>query len=274
MSELVSIYLPTKNRLSMLVEAVESVLKQSYSNFELIVVDDGSDLDCSKKIKELLLLDSRISIIRNEESKGACHARNLAIDKSSGFYITGIDDDDTWTPDRLSIFMENAHYLDNDYSFLYADDEIFNLKNNYSKKLFKLPFFSEYLFQCKNIVGNQIFAKATVVKDCRFDQDLVAAQDYDLFFRIYKKYGKAKKINKVTQKVNVEHGVNQISYSRKRLKGYYNCTVKHKNMLCKSAWKYRLYSIYLDRKKKSGLRTKLILLTPINLVRYLKNRDW
>ena len=74
---LVSIYLPTKNRQALLRRAVESVLTQSYTTLELIVVDDGSTDDTQSYLDTVRTADSRIRVIRNETSLGAPLSRNL-----------------------------------------------------------------------------------------------------------------------------------------------------------------------------------------------------
>ncbi|ENM5895056.1 glycosyltransferase family 2 protein, partial [Vibrio mimicus] len=109
----VSIYMPTHNRANLVVRAVESVLKQSYKNIELIVVDDGS----SDNSYELLskIKDNRLIILRNDKPKGACYSRNRAIEQATGKYITGLDDDDYFNENRIEILLRA---FDENYSFV------------------------------------------------------------------------------------------------------------------------------------------------------------
>ncbi|HAY4006682.1 TPA: glycosyltransferase family 2 protein, partial [Escherichia coli] len=100
-NELVSVYIPTHNRVDMLERAIMSVLKQSYPNIEIIVSDDGSQDNTKKIVTSYMQQYSNIKYVFSSEAKGACHARNLAIAKASGTYITGLDDDDEFTQDRI-----------------------------------------------------------------------------------------------------------------------------------------------------------------------------
>ena len=95
----VSVYLPTRNRAHLLREAVESVLAQTFSGFELLIVDDGSD--DARALESLSCMDPRIRMFRHEQPRGAPAARNYAIREARGRFLTGIDDDDLLLPTRL-----------------------------------------------------------------------------------------------------------------------------------------------------------------------------
>ena len=104
---LISIYMPTWNRQQLAIRAIKSVLRQDYDNWELIIVDD-----CSSSYEQLQkfvedLNDPRVVYTHNAINSGACAVRNQAIMQAKGQYLTGIDDDDEWTPNRLSIFLSH-----------------------------------------------------------------------------------------------------------------------------------------------------------------------
>ncbi|OSK54485.1 putative colanic acid biosynthesis glycosyl transferase WcaA [Escherichia coli H413] len=108
---LISIYMPTWNRQQLAIRAIKSVLRQDYNNWEMIIVDD-----CSTSWEQLqqyvtALNDPRITYIHNDINSGACAVRNQAIMLAQGEYITGIDDDDEWTPNRLSVFLAHKQQL-------------------------------------------------------------------------------------------------------------------------------------------------------------------
>ena len=116
---LISIYMPTWNRQQLAIRAIKSVLRQDYNNWEMIIVDD-----CSTSWEQLqqyvtALNDPRITYIHNDINSGACAVRNQAIMLAQGEYITGIDDDDEWTPNRLSVFLAHKQQLVT-HAFLYA----------------------------------------------------------------------------------------------------------------------------------------------------------
>src|SRR3954454_1519728 len=104
MLDLVSIYIPTKDRLPLLKRAVDSVLAQTVRNIELIIVSDGSSDETCDYVRSIKS-DIQIRLIDNESSHGACHARNQAIELAKGRFITGLDDDDYFMPHRIERFL-------------------------------------------------------------------------------------------------------------------------------------------------------------------------
>ncbi len=100
----VSVIIPTYNRPEFLKKALVSVLNQSYQDFEVIVVDDGTDKRADKIINEIG--DRRIIYIQHEVSRGGGAARNTGIRSSLGQFIAFLDDDDEWLPNKLSTQMD------------------------------------------------------------------------------------------------------------------------------------------------------------------------
>lgn len=118
MGELVSIIMPSYNTGRFISETIESVLAQSYSNWELIIVDDCSK-DNTDDVVTQYLVDARIRYIKNETNSGAAVSRNRALREAKGKWIAFLDSDDLWEPDKLEkqiAFMEN-----NDYHFSYTN---------------------------------------------------------------------------------------------------------------------------------------------------------
>lgn len=98
---LISVVMPNYNGKKYVSESLQTVLDQTYRNYELIVVDDCST-DCSVDIIcDFAKKDDRIVLIQNAENHGVSFARNLGIQKARGEYIALIDNDDTWEPDKL-----------------------------------------------------------------------------------------------------------------------------------------------------------------------------
>jgi len=107
---LVSVILPTYNRVTYLKKAIESVRAQTFSNWELLVVDDGSNDETSSVVGEIARKDRRIQLL-SQVNAGAAAARNHGLSSSRGKYVAFLDDDDEWTPEKLQIqtdYME-AH---------------------------------------------------------------------------------------------------------------------------------------------------------------------
>ena len=117
MSELVSIIMPSYNTARFIKETVESVLLQSYTNWELLIVDDCSTDDTDDVVAQLLG-DSRIKYIKNSENSGAAESRNRALREAKGKWIAFLDSDDLWAPDKLE--KQISFMKDNGYHFSYT----------------------------------------------------------------------------------------------------------------------------------------------------------
>ena len=268
---LVSIYMPTWNREELAKRAVESILKQEYENWELIIVDDFSPnyLKLQGFIEDLA--DPRIKYIRNDYNSGACAVRNQAIKLANGFFITGIDDDDEWLPNRLTSFLKEQHKL-NQHAFLYADDYICDASGYLSLeslRLYPKPDYNQQLFNKKNIVGNQVFTLTSRLQTVLFDTQLAAAQDYDAFYRLAEQYGGPFKLKLATQILYVNHGEVRITASRKKFSGYFSFYKKHSDKFDKTSKKYQLFTLYYIRKKPMSFRVFRSLLCLRNVKRYM-----
>lgn len=116
MSDLVSIIMPSYNTADLIEESIRSVLNQTYTNWELIIVDDCSS-DNTKEVVEAIG-DSRIIFVEKETNSGAGDSRNRALRMAKGKWIAFLDSDDLWTEEKLEKqieFMES-----NGYSFSYT----------------------------------------------------------------------------------------------------------------------------------------------------------
>ena len=111
----VSVVIPTHNRANLVGRAIQSVLDQTYRDFELIVVDDAST-DGTEEVTKALN-DNRIRYIHHMMNRGASGARNTGIENANGEYIAFLNDDDEWLPE----------YLDQMISFLEAKDRSIGL---------------------------------------------------------------------------------------------------------------------------------------------------
>lgn len=197
----VSVILPTYNRAHLVVRAILSVLKQSYSDFELLVVDDGSTDQTQEVIARLH--DSRIRYIRHEQNQGAAAARNTGIKASLGQYIAFQDSDDEWQPDKLAQQVEILSQSPAEIGVVYSSFWRIhgNRKRIAPSKMTKLaswlPFKSRKLdgdIHLSLLRGNFITPQATLVrKECfekagLFDERMPRFQDWELWLRIAKPY--------------------------------------------------------------------------------------
>lgn len=118
MAGLVSIIMPSYNTAFFIAESIQSVLAQSYKDWELIIVDDCSP-DNTDQVVKPYLSDERIIYLKNEKNSGAAVSRNRALREAKGKWIAFLDSDDLWMPDKLKkqiSFMEK-----NDYHFSYTN---------------------------------------------------------------------------------------------------------------------------------------------------------
>ena len=107
MSDLVSIIMPSYNTAKFIAETIDSVLAQTYSNWELIIVDDCSKDDTDAVVAAYT--DPRIHYLKNETNSGAALSRNRALREAKGRWIAFLDSDDLWLPEKLEkqiAFME------------------------------------------------------------------------------------------------------------------------------------------------------------------------
>lgn len=114
----VSVVIPTYNRPELLSQAIRSVLAQTYQDFEVIVVDDGSRGRAGNVV--MAFEDSRIRYFKNETSLGGGGARNRGIAEARGGYVAFLDDDDEWLPEKLRIQVNAFENAPQDVGFCFS----------------------------------------------------------------------------------------------------------------------------------------------------------
>ena len=188
---LVTVYIPTYNRVALLKRAVESVCNQTYQNLEIIIVDDCSTDGTQQYLVQLSEKDNRIRYFLKESNSGACISRNIAINNASGKYITGLDDDDYFLSNRISTFVKNR-YLLSQYKLLFTGlifEKSKKRRKNYLIRPSKINI--SHLFY-SNYIGNQVFCYTETLRSKGgFDENLVAWQDLDCWMSILKDGGHA-----------------------------------------------------------------------------------
>lgn len=241
----ISVYIPTHNRPDFLKRALKSLSHQKWSDFQVIVSDDGSSIEnyrATKQIvKDLKASFSDIILLRSEYPQGACVARNNAIDAADGYYITGLDDDDEFTSERLDIFIK-SQYLSS-YPYLstgqIVDDGMFRTKS--TMDLDKETTLSSLLF--RNVVGNQVITEKQLIKNIGgFDKNFPAWQDYELWLRLTKEYGSGYKLPYHTYILNIGHELNRVTSSEKGIDAVNRFVQKHEALLKKK----HIQTLYLQ----------------------------
>lgn len=183
----VSVIIPTYQRSHLVNQAIESVLAQSYKDYEIIVVNDG----CTDNTAEVLnQFQYKIKII-TQQNKGLSSARNIAIKNSQGRYIAFLDDDDTWLPNNLE---KKINLLEGNekIGLIYSDMSFFNEKGVLPDTKAKecplhLAQVSWMLFPYPNLTprpSSVIVRRESLDEIGLFDESLTACEDYDLCLRI------------------------------------------------------------------------------------------
>lgn len=183
MNPLVSVIVPTYNRWPMVTEAVDSVLGQSMGDFELIVVDDGSEDGTAEKLASY---GASLSVI-SQPRRGVAAARNLGVSRSSGRYIAFLDSDDLWLPKKLEAqlgFMESRPGIE-----ICQTEEIWlrqgvrvNPKARHRKPSGDI--FRRSLELCLVSPSAVMMTRSLFDRSGGFDESFPVCEDYELWLRI------------------------------------------------------------------------------------------
>ena len=180
----VSIILPYYKKKDFIKETINSILNQSYKDFEVIIIYDDDSLEDLDYIKSLISTDSRLKLIINKQNIGAGLSRNIGINNSVGSYLAFIDSDDLWTKDKLIKqieFMEKNNYLISHTSY-----EIINTsgKKLSYRKAENLNF--KKLLKSCNIGLSSVVLKKELLKDNLRFVNLKTKEDFVLWLKISK----------------------------------------------------------------------------------------
>lgn len=184
----VTVIIPTFNRAKRVCRAVSSVLDQTYTDFEVIVIDDASTDNTIEKLEDF---GNRIQLIRHRENKGVSAARNSGIRKAKGKYIALLDSDDYWMPEKLRVQID--FFNDNPDVLICQAREIWIRKGkrvNPAKKHLKPSgnIFIPSLKLCLVSPSAVMFKKSLLNEVGIFDEEFPVCEDYDLWLRIAYKY--------------------------------------------------------------------------------------
>ncbi len=201
--DLISVIIPSFNREHTILRALESVINQTYSNIEIIVVDDCSKDKTVPLVKELMKKESRLQLLINIENKGPNYTRNRGIEQAQGKYISFLDSDDEWYPETLKILWKKLKNTNKNIGVVYAGMEFITprykrkiypkYKGNVFRKLMTMGTIGTY-----PLIKREIFTKTGI-----FDESEVlrigGAQDYEMWIRI-SQYYKFEYVNKILLK--------------------------------------------------------------------------
>ena len=189
----VTVITPAYNVEKYIVEAIDSVLAQTFRDFEYIVVDDGSTDETVAQITPRLKDDARLRLIRGHRG-GAASARNVAIKQASGEFIAFLDGDDRWHPRFLEKQLRTLESLAQDFAAVFARSRV--MADNGRVYLLRWQRSGSYDFEdmlvksCPPRVGSSLLIKRSAFELVGlFDESLPSAQDLDMWIRIQRDSG-------------------------------------------------------------------------------------
>ncbi len=226
---LVSVVIPTYNYAEYLPQAIESVLNQTFLDFEIVVVDDGSTDDTPSVVRQF---GDRIRYVRQENRGNAC-ARNRGMAEARGQWLCFLDADDLWEPRKLELQLN--HMLRNNVKVSCAKGRRFYESggsedfppdptdaNLWTRLVASQPFTSSHS-------GLMLHRSCFEEIGC-FDESLKLSVDWDLFIRLANRY----RIRTMSEPLvyHRKHSTNTTGNHELRLKMYLVCLEKHKQLFC------------------------------------------
>lgn len=222
----ISVLMPCYNCEKYIAEAIDSIIAQTYKNWQLLIIDDGSSDQSVDIIRKYMRLDSRILLYENEKNKGVVYTRNKALSMCEGEYIAFMDADDRSSGDRLDaeckFLDENPH--------ISAVGGLYQLINEEGREIptKKIEAYSDCQIRAHMLFHN-VIANGTVMirrdfilqNKLKYDENLKSTEDYRFWVDVLQ-VGKLQNLNHVFQFYRVhegslEHsGDNQIESNRKK----------------------------------------------------------
>lgn len=181
-----SIVIPTYNRAHLIEKAVNSVLKQTFKDWELIIVDDGSTDNTMQVISDFLASDKRIKYFYQENQERSI-ARNNGIEKATGKYVCFLDSDDYYLENRLLNIKANINK--NDVQFLFTDIVFKDSTRSFTK--YAVDFCEKNVFNniVLSLIGTpQVCIKRNILHEFKFNPNLIVGEDLELWLRIATKH--------------------------------------------------------------------------------------
>ncbi|WP_407545806.1 glycosyltransferase family 2 protein [Vibrio parahaemolyticus] len=207
---LVSIIMPSYNSEGTILESIQSVLSQTYKNWELIIVDDRSTDNTWQVIQTYADKYDNIRIYQNKENLGAGASRNFAIKKAKGRFIAFLDSDDLWTEDKLA--EQIPFMLENNYPLTYTHYSRFN--NEEELSVVTAPEYTTYKkLMYSNVIGCLTAVYDTQALGKRYMPLIRKRQDMGLWLDILKDTPKAYCLPKPLAKYRMDSGMTANKFS-------------------------------------------------------------
>ncbi len=236
---LVSIIMPAYNAEKTIKESIQSVLEQTYQEWELLIVNDGS-MDNTVSVIESYD-DKRIKLI-NQKNGGVSNARNNALRQANGVYIAFLDSDDLWLETKLEKQLQ--FIKQNDLQFVYTKSYSFTNDSNDIKKYFsfvnlKFKNSEEILIYDFIPILTVLFHRDILKEIGYFDESLQGTEDWDLWIRILQKYEIGFIKEYLTKYRIIGTGLSQ-NFSKHFIEEE-KVLAKHRKLYNNSTYKYRMW---------------------------------
>lgn len=211
--DLVSIVTPNFNCVHFIAQTIESVLSQTYKNWEMLIIDDCSTDGSYEIALEYAQKDSRIKVFRNEKNSGAAISRNRAIEESQGEYLAFLDSDDLWIPEKLEKQITFMKKNNCDFSFSKYEHIDENGKSLLKvAKVIKYLSYKKMMIHCFPGCLTVMYNQKLIGKI--YAHDIKKNNDNALFFPVLRKSKNAMGINQCLALYRIRKG----SISRNKFK--------------------------------------------------------
>lgn len=215
--QLVSIILPYYKKLAYIHKTLDSIRKQTYKNYELVIIYDDTDLNDLYTLQEITKNDPKIKIIKNINNLGAGHSRNLGIEKAKGEFVAFIDADDEWDSEKNN--KQISFMNDNNYDFSFTDyrKKIYNkiIEVKYKKKFVE---HGDLLKSC--VIGLSTVMVRKKIIDVDLFPSLKTQEDFVAWLKITKKNHKAYNLDTTLVTWNYDENSLSSNFSQKLYDAY------------------------------------------------------
>lgn len=241
---LISIISPVYNGSEFIQKTYESILGQTYSNWEWIVVDDFSNDESAVVLKHLSMLDHRVKCIYHKTNQGASVTRNTAIAAAQGDYIAFLDIDDLWAPSKLetSLYFMESNQRDFTYTnYQKIKSGKLGLKNIETPKTIS---YKELLKTCA-ICTSTVLIRRGIIEELRMIPELRRGQDYVFWLQILQKIDCAYRASETPLTFYTIGHISLSSNKWKKAKHQWSIYRKHLNLgLLKSLYYFINYAFH------------------------------
>ncbi|MGF9965821.1 glycosyltransferase family 2 protein [Bacillus rhizoplanae] len=247
----VSVITPSYNSARFITETIQSVQQQTYEQWEMIIIDDGSTDDSVSIITEYIKNDSRIRLLSLKQNVGIAAARNIGLKEARGKYVAFLDSDDIWFPHKLYeqiSFMKEKNVAFSYTSYCYINEDGENLDVHV-----QAPVALDYY----DLVGNTVIGCLTVMLDRtkipHVEMPMIRPEDTALWLSLLKQGYKANGLQQVLAKYRIVNN----SVSRNKLKAalqYWKLLRQQESFhVVKAAFYFSKYAYHAYQKNKGCL---------------------